>query len=247
VLISGVDDPDADVARVSAAALAQLGTPAVLPALMHALADNRTRGIAMTGLGRMGPPAVAAAPEFLDSMLLTREASERSTAEQALKAMGATAVPAVVDVLRNDKEDWKRNEAALALGRLGAAASGAVPALIDTFRYGNTLSANAAEVLGQIGAPAVPALTAALKCDHLAPAPAAPISGPWRRQSEYPETEYVRMYAATALSRVGGPAKAAAIPALREALSDASPGVRDAAAHALYVLERPDPRGGLNR
>jgi HEAT repeat protein len=209
----------------------------VLPALMHALADNRTHGIAMTGLGRMGPLAVAAVPEFLDSLLMTREASEQATAEQALKAMGAaTVVPAVVDVLRNDKEGWKRNVAVDALGRLGPAASGAVPALIDTFRYGGALAANAAEVLSRIGAPAVPALTAALKCDRLAPAP--PISGPWR-ESLYPETEYVRIYAANALSRVGGPAKAAAIPALREALSDASPRVRDAAAYALRLLERP--------
>lgn len=236
VLISGLDDPDADVARLSAAALAEIGTPAVLPALMHALSDNRTHGIAMTGLGRMGPLAVAAVPAFLESVRLDRPASERATAEQALKAMGAaTAVPAVVDVLRNDKEGWKRNVAVQALGRLGPVASAAVPALIDTFRYGGALAANAAEVVSRIGAPAVPALTAALKCDRLAPAP--PISGPWR-ESEYSETEYVRINAAYTLSRVGGPAKAA-IPALREALSDASPRVRDAASGALRLLERP--------
>jgi HEAT repeat protein len=237
VLISGVDDPDADVARVSAAALAEIGTPAVLPALMHALADNRTHGIAMTGLGRMGPLAVAAVPAFLESLRLDMPASESATAEQALKAMGAaTVVPVVVDVLRNDKEGWKRDLAVQALARLGPAASGAVPALIETFRYGGSLAGNAAEAVRQIGAPAVPALTAALTCDRLPPAP--PMSQTWYRETAYHETEYVRIYAAYALSLVGGHAKAA-IPALREALSDASPKVREAAAGALRVLERP--------
>jgi HEAT repeat protein len=64
------------------------------------------------------------------------------------------------------------------------------------------------------------------------------MSQTWYRETAYHETEYVRIYAAYALSLVGGHAKAA-IPALREALSDASPKVREAAAGALRVLERP--------
>ena len=238
VLMRGVDDPDADNAVLSVAALAQIGTPAVLPALMHALHDNRTREIAMRGLSRMGPLAAAAVPEVLDSLVMTREASEEKAAEQALKAMGAAAVPGIVDVLRNDKEAWRRNVAVQALARLGPEASGAVPALIDTFRYGNTLSANATEALGQIGAAAVPALTAALKCDRLPPAPAPSFAAPWEPQTLYPETEYVRINAAIALAKTGGPAKAAAMPALREARSDASPRVREAAEFALRALER---------
>lgn len=235
VLISGLDDPDADVARMSAVALAEIATPAVLPALIHALADDRTHSIAVTGLGRMGPPAVSTVPALLETLRDLR-GSEQAAAVQALKAMGAaTVVPAVADVLRNDRDGGMRDVAVRTLGALGAAAGAAVPALIDTFRYGHPLASNAAEALGQIGAPAVPALMAALKCDRLAPA--HPPSRPWYRESVYPETEYVRIYATYALSRVGRPAQAA-IPALREALGDASPRVREAASVALNELER---------
>jgi HEAT repeat protein len=180
---------------MSAAALAEIGTPAVLPALMHALADNRTHAIAMTGLGRMGPLAVAAVPALLESLRDLR-ASERATAAQVLREMGAaTVVPAVTDVLRDHRDGGMREVAVRTLGALGPAASAAVPVLIDTFRYGDggfPLAIEAAEALGRIGAPAVPALTAALKCDRLAPA--APMSAIQSRGPVYPETENVRSY-----------------------------------------------------
>jgi HEAT repeat protein len=175
VLISGVDDPDADVARICTVALVEIGTPQVLPGLIRALSDNRTYDRAVTGLSGLGPRAVPA-----------------------------------------------------------------IPALVDALRYGDhplPLAKKAAEALGRIGAPAVPALEAALKVDRLGAAVPAPAIDN-RGAVVYPEAENTRMGAAYALSRMGGLARPA-IPVLRDvAFQDPAHRVRQAAERAMTEIER---------
>ena len=111
----------------------------------------------------------------------------------------------------------RREEALARLGDLGpetpAVVQTLVAALGDEDLY---LRGAAALALGQIGAPAVPALARALQ-------------GP---------SSEVRWSAAIALGRVGSPALAA-LPALTKALADPSEHVRQAAAVALGGLGQP--------
>ena len=101
-----------------------------------------------------------------------------------------------------------RRAAARSLGRLG---SDVHPLLTDALAAPDAqVRRGAAEALGWIGAEALPALTAALKNDDAA----------------------VRRASARSLGR-WGPAARPAEAALVEALRDADPAVRDAAAEAL--------------
>jgi HEAT repeat protein len=147
-------------------------------------------------------------------------------------------MPALIDAARNDTNGGVRADAALALGAIGPAASEAVPVLVNNLRYGDagyTVATGAAIALAQIGLRAVPALTAALKCDRLGAA--TPMSPTGYLGPVYPETENVRVYAAHALFYIGPPARDA-IPVLRESLRDASQRVREAAAEALKKIDR---------
>jgi HEAT repeat protein len=240
VLGAGIDDRDADAARRSVAALSQLRTPDAVPALIQALDDDRTRDTALFGLRGMGPRAAAAVPALVQVLQDPREA-HRGAAAQALGEIGmaaAAAIPALTDVVGKDPNGGVREAAARALGAMGPASSAAVPVLIDNLRYGDggyRVATGAVIALKQIGLPAVPALTAALKCNRLPPA--APMARTGYQGAVYPETENVRVYAAHALSGIGREASAA-IPALRESLQDPSPRVREAAAGALREIER---------
>jgi len=240
VLITGLSDPDRDVALLSVEALAELRTPAAVPALIHALDDNRTHELAVEGLRRLGPRAAAAVPALVQTLQDGREA-ERIRAAFALGEMGVAAIeamPALIERLSDDRGSV-RAAAARALGAMGPAASAAIPRLIDTLRYGDggyDVGSSAGIALSQIGPAALPAVIAALKCERLPPA--APMSPSGYLGPVYPETENVRVLAARTLLGMRRFAKDA-IPALRESLRDPSPRVREAAARALKEIDRP--------
>jgi HEAT repeat protein len=239
LLVKGLDARDPDVARLSAAALAEFGTPAALPGLIHALDDERTYSTALGGIYRMGPRAAAAIPSIIPSLRDGREARRQSAASTLgeMRASASKAIPALIDAVRNDSNGGVRENAARALGAMGPAAREAVPALVDNLRYGDrgySVATGASIALAQIGRPAVPALIAALKCDHLEPA--TPISPTGYQGPVYPETENVRVFAVYTLSSIDPPPQDA-IPALTESLRDPSPRVREAAARALKSIK----------
>jgi CubicO group peptidase (beta-lactamase class C family) len=204
--ISGLRDPDSDVRRDAAEALARLGPRAVeaVPALVAALKDPDmgVRWHSAAALGTMGTGAV----EPLVQALRGADPMAREGAALALGSMGPGAGGALhplVDALR-DPDASVREKAAEALGMLGPGAAAAAPALVrllsDTDPY---VEGKTAEALGRIGREVVPALTLALQ----------------------DRERTVRWCAAIALGRIG-PAAREAVPALTKALQDSDENVR---------------------
>jgi HEAT repeat protein len=224
VLVEGVDDPDPETARLAAAALEDLGDVGVRALL-------RVR-------------SVAAVP-ILIRALGSPDAGKRRDAAFGLGVFGSRAseaVQALIEVLRSDPDSMVRDAAAGALGETGRnASSTTVPALIESFRYGGSAyggSGMAMSALTEIGRPAIPALLAALKCDHLPPG--TPPSPSTYRGSTDSEIENVRVQAAQTLWRIAGRdrrlATADVISAFTEALRDEHPRVRQSAELALRQL-----------
>jgi len=173
--------------------------------------------------------------------------SDRDAAADAFKQMGPIAVPKLVKQLRTRdplfrRQVWtiglslprkvrskvagqikppvaavRRAAAARALAVIGPAAAPAVPALSKAIRDAEPqVSLDAACALGQIGEASVPELIRALADNHGS----------------------VRHMAAFSLGVIG-PAAAPAIPALIELLPDKEPYVRNASANALFNTGAP--------
>ncbi|MBN2453282.1 MAG: HEAT repeat domain-containing protein, partial [Candidatus Omnitrophica bacterium] len=131
----------------------------------------------------------AAVPELIKA-LGDKNDDVRKNAAEALGRIGQAAkdaVPALVKAL-GDKNDVVRKNAAETLGRIGPDAKDAVPELIQAV---DDIGNAAAEAIGKIGLPAVPALIQALKDKNY----------------------FIRDEAAEILGRIG-PAAKAAVPAI---------------------------------
>jgi HEAT repeat protein len=128
---------------------------------------------------------------------------------------GADAVPAIVNLLKD--RDWMtRQLAAGTLAFMGAEASRAAPALVEALHDEQVeVSLTAGFALSRIGPPAIPLLVKALT----------------------DEDYIVRQAAASALGRMG-PKAQTGLPALRQALKDKSPPVRERATEAIERIER---------
>lgn len=193
-------------------ALGMIGPAAkeTAPAVVKLLADRdeHVRRKAAFALGRIGPePQAAIGP--LIGLLADANGDVRQSASEALARFGAQGVPALIDALKSDSPALQR-EAARALGRIGSDAKDAVPQLKTVFLTAGNASAEAAEALGHIGKPAIPALVECVT------SPAAE----------------VRKKAVQVLGTLG----ADAVPSLVDALADKNADVRQAAAAALAPL-----------
>jgi HEAT repeat protein len=177
--------------------------------------DARTRRRAVAALGQLGAGAV---PQLAQS-LTDADSEVRLEAAKSLARIGPEAAPAVpaLATAMKDRVRFVRRGAASALGRTKSANPEAIAALIQGMTDPDAaVIDNAAHSLLDIGAPAVPALTRALKD---------------------PDTA-LRKIAALALSTGlrSGQFKSAANEAagpLTEALADVDPDIRDEAARAL--------------
>src|SRR5262249_52412652 len=139
---------------------------------------------------------------------------------------GKKATAALVTAVKSDKDLFVRRFAAQALGQIEADPKVAVPALRTLMSEEKELMEAAIGSLGKMGAAAVPALVDALKKDGSQTKPKGNKKGP-----QTPDrTAFLRAKAAQALGQLGPDAKSA-VPALIEALRDAS--VRIDAATAL--------------
>lgn len=167
----------------------------------------------------------------LVAALKDKESGKRVEAALGLGELGAeakTAEPALRAVLAEDKDLFARRAAAVALGKIGAGAREAVPTLTAVLLQtpaadiDRVVALEASVALARVdpeGTASVPILTAKLK----------------------DPTDYVRLYAASALGGLG-PAARAGTPALIEALKkDKWTDVRMAAADALASI-RGDPK-----
>ncbi len=218
-LLQALKDERSEVRAAAAEALGQIDAPAdeVVPALVRALQDEERsvrfqagKALALLGRPEEGVPVLILDLEHEEAYLRRRAASALGEIGPAAEA----AVPSLEKALKDDNEHV-RQAAAVALGRIGPAAKEAVPALEEALKDKDeeiSVRSAAGAALAKLGFPdrVVPVLIAALE----------------------EESPHLREYAATTLSEIGPPAKAA-VPALKEALEDKAWYVRKAAAEAL--------------
>jgi HEAT repeat protein len=223
-LAAALDDPDPTVQGNVYKALASLGAKAV-PRVVGRLKDPKTRGKALRILALMGPEAAAAVPD-LEAALRGADAATRNEVLYALAAIGpgsAPAVPGLIHEMTSDEDPQVRITACYALGKIGPGAKAAVPALVKNVaskdRFLRLVSVWALLRIQpgdvQTEKMAIPLLAAAL--------------------SEV-ESELGKVEAAAALGDIGVGARDA-VPALKNALNDQSPAVREAAAAALKKIQ----------
>jgi HEAT repeat protein len=174
---------------------------------------------AATALGLIGQPSEPAVPVLIQA--LGDSSGVRRAAVWALGQIGPAADSAVPGLLAalTDPNEAVRAVAAESLGQVAPfwrgspAAAAALPGLLRLLNEEGPLAQPALSALELMGAAAVPALTEALKSDEPA----------------------VRAGAATALGRIGAPARPA-VAALRGVLEDEHGWVRSAAAHAIRQM-----------
>ncbi len=237
------DDQDPRVFWYTAAAVTELGpeAKAAVPPLIAAL---RTK-VAATGatVGYITYGGVGMSKE---------DGPVRLAAAVALGKIGADAREAVPELTRAlaDTDPRVRGEAAAALGAIGPKAAAAVPELarMAVGEEEDLLADLVAKALGEIGAPAVPALISMVRTGkpkvRVRAMTAIGAIGP-KADAALPELslaiddrdEEIRTAAAEALGAVGsGPKERAAILPLLEALKDEDRIVREQAAKALSQI-----------
>jgi HEAT repeat protein len=252
--LKSLKHPDPTVRYNSACLLLQLGPVAkfAIPALREALEDKspRVRVKVAEALWRVERPPVRVLLPALLASLKEKDEVVRINALVVLGQMGQAAKTTVPEIARSlkDKDMGVRMEAVLTLGEMGPAAKSTIPALLDALKEDELrlLEPLVSVTLGNIGAPAVPALTKALgdKDARLrrTAAYALGLIGPKAGGAAHVLTEAlddaeadVRALAAKALGRIGADAKAA-LPKLEEALKEKDARVRVNAALALYQV-----------
>ncbi len=197
--------------------------PEAIPGFIAALKSNNgiARSGAVTGLGRVGAPAVEPLRAFLKDTDATAEA--KACAAGAVERIGRTAKDIVPDLipLLNAKEDRLRSSVASALAETaGPEAKEVLPQLLAALEKDeeSAVRAPVAKAIGALGVSDPAAVALLLK--------------------SLTDTNYdVRGSAAGSLGLLGGPMKAAVVPALTEALQDGAESVRISAALALRQLE----------
>jgi HEAT repeat protein len=178
----------------------------------------------------LGTAARADALDDLIKQLKNNDSDLRREAAKRLGEMGADAQkagPALVTAVKSDKDLFVRRFAAQALGAVGADPKIAVPALTSLLKEDTKeLTEAAIGSLGKMGADGVSALVDALKKNGTAKKEKGKKKGP----ATPDRTAFLRAKATQALGEIGPSAKDA-VPALVEALKDAS--IRADAATAL--------------
>jgi HEAT repeat protein len=230
---------------------------AAVPALVEALQDKNdaVRAEVVSALGAIGPPAKEAVPK-ITALLEDPNKLIRRTAALALwwiDSQAKVAVPILIEGLEDKGADLIDRQACVyVLGEIGAQAEAAVPALIGLLRgiqkstrteTSVELSQNAAEALGRLGEPAVPALTTQLRDKDpdirknaawalWRMGPKAKAAVPALCEMSKDGNASVRLFAVAALGKIG-PAAGGAVPALIERLQDPDGKIRVKASWAL--------------
>jgi HEAT repeat protein len=216
-----LQDADAETAQHALDALAALGAPAV-PRLIDALKHEKIRAQVVYILGQIGPPAAPAA-DALAKLIADKNPRVTAEAAMAIAKIGPganSAVPALVAKLQQG-DDGNAHALVYALGKIGPDAAAADAVLLGVLKSPDkALAVAAGWALTQIHPAA--AETAAQTVPVLEAGLSAPL----------PQT---RRVALETLSGLGPLAKSAG-EAVRKAVSDEDPGVRNAAAQALKSI-----------
>jgi HEAT repeat protein len=219
--------------------------------LQSALADDSltVRIQAVMALGRIGPPAAAAAPRLIGLLTESDETVRCQAAEALGKVRGEpqATMAALVEMLR-DASGPVKTSATRALGAMDKAAASAVPALVPLLQdRDESVRVAAAEAIAQVG-PLDQAATDALVMGldsldnvvraHTAEAlgtigAAAEEAAPALVEAMADDNDRVRAMAVEALGKIGESAAAVAVPGLMRALRDQDNGVSALAAEAL--------------
>lgn len=216
---SKLRSPEPEVRGFAARALGKMGPEAkgAVPALTEMLRDQATytvpfRGVVETPFGKMATVG-------------KKMVYVRANAAEALGSIGPEA-EAAIPALLESLQDWQaevRKAAADALGNIGPTAKEAVPDLTRLLRDKESgVRGFAARALGKIGSEAKPAIRALTELLHDEP-----------MDGVGPKTGHVCDIAAEALQQIG---PEAAIPALRDLLSDEGAEARRSAAKGLGLF-----------
>jgi HEAT repeat protein len=255
-----------DAQPAAAEALAKIGTPEAMAALIETLKDQEqapwVRSYAVNALGAVQEGKEVAVPPLLEAFCRDPNFIVRGMAASALGCLGptaASAVPALRQALRDrgSQEGWEyvsgytvRNSAARALGHLGPAAEEAIPDLIAALGdEDGELREAAADSLMGLGEKAADALGRALKDGNERVRSKAVLTLQYMRTSAraavrdlagavlFAEDDWLREQAARALAHLG-PAAEEAVPALKSALGDEVRAVSYQAGLALFKIEQ---------
>jgi HEAT repeat protein len=221
-LVEALTDPNEAIRGRAQTALLRIGAPSTKK-LVDQLPDDAVADIAIDVLVKIGEPAVAP----LTESVAHEDAKVRSRACRALRDIGPAARPAAPALCKalKDKDETVRVSAAGALATVGGAAD-AVDDLTLLLKESKSaaLRANIVAALGKVGPAAqgaVPALVQILKQD---------------------KDGATRAAAALALGLVidteNDTVPKGVTPALRDALADPKPAVREGAAASIATLAR---------
>jgi HEAT repeat protein len=226
-LVRVLSDADESVREAAANALGEIGplaADAVKPLTRQVESDASpaVRRAAASALGKMGSRAETATAA-LKAALAHQDPRVRQNAAWALGQIGSNAIERSIPELRKllkDGDPMVRRDTALAIGNGGAMAKDAVQDLIAALRDDDALVRRyAVTALGKLGSaaePAVPVLVGIL-------------------DDKSAGTELQRE-ALLALCQLGGGGTPEALPALRRALRDEDPLLREVAAGALVNM-----------
>ncbi len=232
-LMAALADQAAPVRLEAALALChlRLAGPKVIGPLLEGLKsqDAEVRRRAAEGVALVGPSAKETVPVLVDLLKDRDHAPVRTAAANALGSMGAEAKPALPALRQalHDDQSSVRYQAAVALLRLAPTAGTSGPAdanaepiaVLVALLKDKAVAPRAQGALLSQASAAVPALVRALQDKNLD----------------------LRRGALATLGLMGPAVKAAALPAVTNALSDPEPAIRLAAADTVLKLERLDP------
>jgi HEAT repeat protein len=221
-LVGLLEGYDLGAARTAANSLKFPLTKEALSALIRIFSDETRekdlRAWAFRAVGSMGADGASAAPaliKYINYSSGSNYADIPFPAQKALTDIGTAAVPSLVQSLAAGGPNSDRIIDTLA--KIGPGAKDAIPALVSSLKHKNwKIRYAAATALGDIGpaaSDAVAPLTIALG-----------------------DKAIVREVAATALGKIGRGAQAA-IPSLRRLLNDKDYAVKNAASHAISLIE----------
>ncbi len=245
--LTALRDDDTDVVKQSLEGIAALGSeaaaavPDLIPLLLH---TGEVRIPAIAALAKIGDAATVV-PALLPHLDDTEDGVRQSTVE-AIGSFGpaaAVAVPELTRLLTDDDEDLRR-AAAEALAQLGAAEAAGV--VVDDLvqklaapnGYDRLAAAQSLGALGEVAAPAVPALARALRDPAWGDVRTdtrkrftvmGMILMPMEQIEALGEMDQ-RMFLPEVLKQIGTPD---VYPVLAEALSDPNPVVAGGAENAL--------------
>ncbi len=260
-LIEAMTDDNDRVRAKAVEALGKIGesaAEAAVPGLMRALRDqdNGIRALAAEALGEMGESADGAIPALMRSLIhLSPEV--RRTAAAALGKMGGTAAGArpALEAMTWDEDGGVRSEAIRALGAIGGPTPVSAKRVLTWLQDPDPMVRTAAvESLGQSSQPSEAILDVLMRLlddpndqvkvevtkvlPNLAGGTPAVIAGLCRRLIE-DDSDWVQVYAALALGKLGTAATAAGGPLLQLVRSGVV-GVREQAMRAIAKIQPPE-------